>query len=340
MSGRFESEIKARESMKNKLADMPEYMHDYYDYLHTKSYSTRKDYVLYTFAFLKYLENNGKSISASALKNITSKDINRYFSDVLPYHVVNGAIRPTSSSYQALVWSALKKFFMFLIPEYISENPILCTERPKVIDDVNKPALKPNEITEVVKIINKNESASTSDKNDLVARNMLLFFILIKTGARIGAVREIDLSDIDEKNKRVRLISKGNKVKNYEIDDVILEYYRRWLPYRQKLLKEKDSDALFISEKGNRLSYEAIRKLFIQYSKGLDLHITPHTTRRTVATIIYKESGDLNLVQEKLDHADIRTSKKYLEKSDEYEKKATDILNEKIDASINLALKV
>lgn len=341
MSGRFESEIKARESMKKRLAEMPDYMHEFYDSLHTKSYSTRKDYVLYSYAFLRYLEESGKSIETSALKDITKNDINKYFSDVMPYKNQGKVVKPTSSSYQAAVWSALNKFFSFLVPEYISENPILHTERPKVIDVVNKPALKPEEITDVLKIINKNDETDNNDKATcLTSRNMLMFFILIKTGARIGAVREIDLGDIDVENMKLRLVSKGNKVKIYDIDEVIVEYYRKWLPFRAELLKDESSDALFISEKGNRLSYEAIRKLFHQCSESLNIHITPHTTRRTVATIIYKESGDLNLVQEKLDHADIRTSKKYLEKSSDYEKRATDILNKKIDASINMALKV
>jgi integrase/recombinase XerC len=75
----------------------------------------------------------------------------------------------------------------------------------------------------------------------------------------------------------------------------------------------KSDAALFISERGQRLSPQHIRVRLKQRSlqAGLATPVHPHMLRHSFASHVLQSSGDLRAVQELLGHANITTTQVY-----------------------------
>ncbi|MDH3353640.1 MAG: tyrosine recombinase XerC [Chromatiales bacterium] len=74
-----------------------------------------------------------------------------------------------------------------------------------------------------------------------------------------------------------------------------------------------DEKALFLSNRGQRLSSRAIQLRIKQWAahQGLDIPVHPHMLRHSFASHILESSSDLRAVQELLGHADIATTQIY-----------------------------
>ena len=98
--------------------------------------------------------------------------------------------------------------------------------------------------------------------------------------------------------------------------------------YRKELLKEKNTQELFISRNGKSLTRAMVNKIINKWSKnaGITKKVSPHTFRHSFATHLIEGGADIRFVQHMLGHADISTTQIYTqldqttlkEKYDEY----------------------
>ena len=75
----------------------------------------------------------------------------------------------------------------------------------------------------------------------------------------------------------------------------------------------KSETALFISQRGKRISQRAVQLRLKEWAvkQGLPNHVHPHMLRHSFASHMLESSGDLRAVQELLGHADISTTQVY-----------------------------
>ena len=85
-----------------------------------------------------------------------------------------------------------------------------------------------------------------------------------------------------------------------------------WLAQRTRLAAQ-DEPALFVGQRGKRLTPRAIELRLAQWAKksGLGLNVHPHMLRHSFASHVLQSSGDLRAVQEMLGHASIATTQIY-----------------------------
>ena len=85
----------------------------------------------------------------------------------------------------------------------------------------------------------------------------------------------------------------------------------RWLEQRPRWAK--DDPALFIGQRGTRLTPQHIRLRLRRRSMqaGLPTPVHPHMLRHSFASHLLQSSGDLRAVQELLGHANIGTTQVY-----------------------------
>jgi integrase/recombinase XerD len=157
--------------------------------------------------------------------------------------------------------------------------------------------------------------------DDPVARrDRALLEMLYATGARISEAVGLSLHDFDREDHLVRLFGKGSKERIVPygslaaraLDDWLGDSGRRHLePLRWK--RRDDSEAVFLNQRGGRLSRQAAWAIVKQYGDraGISEQLSPHVLRHSCATHLLDHGADLRVVQELLGHASVSTTQVY-----------------------------
>ena len=324
MSGRHEKEVKFENRINEKLKDMPQIVGEYYYSLigAGKSYATTYNYINYLVSFLNFTFK--EKCPEQFYLTIKPTHINRYIAS-LRTKTVKGSVERTSDSIKTVHWSALNSFFQFLVPEYISSNPVASTNRPRMKDNPHVTYLTTEEIAKMLQ--NVEERAVEKLKN----RDLCLLKLGFSTGLRASALLQIDMRDIDFKRNHIRVTEKGDYDNYVMFGDKLKEQLLAWIEDRKKYFGKYATDALFVSQIGKRMSPDMLAKLVAKYADGAtDKHVTPHVMRHSCATNLYEKTGDIYLCARQLNHKNVSTTQRYAEISRERQKEAANILDEMI----------
>jgi integrase/recombinase XerC len=323
MSGMQELTKNYLDKINNVLEGKPEYLRGFVNYMNDSSIRTKYNYLNHIVAFMKWNEKEASDLGFD--------DFNNYIS-VITYKEDGSK---TTSSYQINIYSSLKKFCEYLYAsKRISENYMLYIKRPKAKDSQETVTKRENGYLnerELKKFV-RNVELPTLSFNHIQAeewdiRDKALIFTFILTGIRSSALRLLDVSDVDLKNKTMVVTEKGEKVRTYDIPDKLCEALEDWIECREKLMKGHDSNALFISLKRNRMCTTAIYNLVKKYADCIsDKNITPHKLRATYGTQLYNKTGDIYFVQECMGHSSPKVTELYIRDKKENTKRASDIM--------------
>lgn len=112
--------------------------------------------------------------------------------------------------------------------------------------------------------------------------------------------------------RRVTVLGKGGKVRQVPVGRPAIEALRSWRQARSAL-PAGDARALFVSQRGARISARSVQLRLAQLARalGLGVHVHPHVLRHSMASHVLQSSGDLRAVQELLGHANIATTQIY-----------------------------
>jgi len=143
-------------------------------------------------------------------------------------------------------------------------------------------------------------------------RDRALLELLYSSGARLSELAGLDLADLDVADGIARVRGKGGRERHVPIGSTSGQALRLWLGKRGERAGA-DESAVFVSNRGRRLSRRAIQARVAVWSRrlGLSQHVHPHMLRHSFATHLLESSGDLRAVQELLGHADIATTQIY-----------------------------
>ena len=324
MSGRIEKEAKLEKMIRNRLEDAPSVVEEYYYSLigSGKSYDTAYRYINHVIAFIKFTFKD--KCEEKFYLNVKPSHINKYIASLRTKNV-NGKFERTSDSIRAVTWSAINSFFQFLVPDYISENPVDNTIRPKNKDNPKVTYLTPTEISKIMENIEQN--SQDRFKN----RDMCLLKLGFSTGLRVSAIVQIDVDDIDFKHNRIKVTEKGDYDNYVLFGEKLKAQLKSWLEDRETYFPNCDSNALFISNFNKRISDDMVDHMLKKYTKGVtDKHVTPHVMRHSCATNLYEKTGDIYLCSKQLNHKNVSTTQRYAELSMEKQKRAANILDDMI----------
>jgi integrase/recombinase XerC len=156
--------------------------------------------------------------------------------------------------------------------------------------------------------------------------------LFYSSGLRLSELRGIDLGDLDLIAQQVKVRGKGRKERIVPVGDHAQRALRNYLVKRDALLataKTKARDAkpargaVFLSERGARMSPRAIQHAVVQLLASVDegAGLSTHSLRHSFATHLVDGGADLRAVQELLGHASISTTQIYTHTSVERLKK-------------------
>jgi len=131
---------------------------------------------------------------------------------------------------------------------------------------------------------------------------------------RVSEVVHLKTEDLNLDVGFLRCVGKGNKERVIPLGKKAIAAVSRYLEtVRPRLVKNKQSDCLFVSRLGSRISRQSLWKLIKRYARDARIRkpMKPHILRHSFATHLLEHGADLRSVQEMLGHSDISTTQIY-----------------------------
>jgi integrase/recombinase XerC len=199
--------------------------------------------------------------------------------------------------------SAARSFFEYLLREgALARNPAVDLAAPKA--ERRLPAtLDADQMARLLE---------PDGDQPLAVRDRAMMELFYSSGLRLAELVGLDLTDVDLKDRTVRVTGKGSRMRIVPVGRCAVDALTEWLRERAKLAPAGDH-ALFLSQRGARMSRRAVQARVSHWSvqRGIGVKVHPHMFRHSFATHLLESSGDLRAVQELLGHADIATTQVY-----------------------------
>jgi len=178
-----------------------------------------------------------------------------------------------------------------------------------------KPPKAPRRLPKAITIEQVEALLNAVSGEDLIqVRDRAILELLYATGARITEIVSLDLDDLVDPTL-LRVLGKGSKERIVPVGryaQTALEVYL--VRTRPSLaLNGKGTPALFLNQRGGRLSRQSAWQIIHDASKAANLpgEISPHTLRHSFATHLLEGGADVRVVQELLGHSSVATTQIY-----------------------------
>ena len=158
------------------------------------------------------------------------------------------------------------------------------------------------------------EPEDSVDADPIRIRDRAILEMLYATGARVSEIVNLDLDDLIDPTL-VRLFGKGSKERAVPVgryaQRALDNYLVRTRP--ELALKGKGTPALFLNQRGSRLSRQSIWQVIANAANVAKIpgEISPHTLRHSYATHLLEGGADVRVVQELLGHSSVATTQIY-----------------------------
>ena len=304
-------------------SDSPQILLDFLSYHETiKAHSKRTvdEYYLDMRNFFRYLKQTrdpalrGKNldeidildVDLPFIRTITLTDIYGYLTylsrdRILHQHseISNKGLNAAS---RARKLATIRSFFNYLCNKMhlLEENPCKDIDTPK-------------QMKSLPRYLTLDESLSLLEAVDGQNRErdycILTFFL--NCGLRISELIGLNMGDIQD--DALRVLGKGNKVRIVYLNQACKDALERYLAVRRPITG-KDRDALFLSERNQRISRSMVNALVKKHlsAAGLDSsRYSSHKLRHTAATLMLQNGVDVKAVQEVLGHEHLNTTEIY-----------------------------
>jgi integrase/recombinase XerC len=166
----------------------------------------------------------------------------------------------------------------------------------------------------------------------LLLRDRALLELLYAAGLRVSELTGLNLEDVEQKERMLRVRGKGNKERIVPYGTKAQEALAEYWPMREQLLLQRrgarggtagapqpatrtapQSEAVFLNYTGRRLTQRSVGRIVKKYVRlvniNWDLH--PHSLRHAFATHLLADGADLRAIQELLGHQSLSTTQKY-----------------------------
>ena len=244
--------------------------------------------------------------------------------------------------------AALRSFFKYCVREgMLTENPARLVPTPKLpkripsvlsaeemngflnqLAEMGRPTAEKSGTRPKRPRVGSRPHASkprnAADDSLFLRRDRALLELLYAAGLRVSELTGLNLVDIEQKERVLRVRGKGNKERIVPYGSKAQEALEKYWPLREQLLLQTYAarggrrgpahiEAVFLNYAGRRLTQRSVGRIVKKYVRlvniNWDLH--PHSLRHAFATHLLADGADLRAIQELLGHQSLTTTQKY-----------------------------
>ena len=282
-----------------------DHLADFFNYLSIEkglASNTISAYKLDIEKFFHYLSTNQLLV-----EQVTSEHLTSYVAWLRGLENTEFKIGESSIARNVI---SIRSYFAYLAKEHKFDNPSINFKPPKIGKRLPK-ALTIDQVMSMLNIVG----------SDLISsRDKALVELLYATGARVSELinlNTLDISTVETEagvTTTVKLKGKGGKERVVPIGSFAVAAVNDYLVRsRPTLLKVNTQKALFLNQRGGRLSRQSAWNLVANAAAraGLSDQVTPHSMRHSFATHLLDGGADIRVVQELLGHSSVTTTQIY-----------------------------
>lgn len=206
--------------------------------------------------------------------------------------------------------TAIRMFFAWATyTKLIEEDPASALVIPKVSKRLPQ-VLQRQQAEDVM----DRATLRADDNSPTHIRDLAILELLYATGIRVGELVGLDIHDLDQSRRTIRVLGKGAKERVVPYgaiaDRTVLSYLAT---ARATLATEQSGAALFLGQRGKRIDQRVVRAMVHEVLSSLNgmPNLGPHALRHSAATHLIEGGADIRTVQEILGHASLATTQLY-----------------------------
>lgn len=235
----------------------------------------------------------------------------------------DGSIRKASSSTVARRLAAISSWYQYLVDNDVADrNPVAAVKRPKMDQQSPFPALSEAETAALLDHVARRARRLNSEA---AHRDAALLTLMFHTGLRVSGVTTARVEDLaHDRGHRILWYTKKGQTRDFvPLAPPVLAALDGYLELRRTREGELSGPLLVTTPHqrdpaktgGRALTQRDVWIAMRRYAREAGLSsadsITPHTSRRTVATTLLANGVPIEKVQDLLSHNDIRITRGY-----------------------------
>ncbi len=201
--------------------------------------------------------------------------------------------------------SALRSFYRFALSRhYVERDPVHNITGPKKTKPLPQ-FVKEQEMDRLL-----DQTRWEHQLNDVRARTILMMFYV--TGVRVSELVSLDDTMVDWVNSQLKVTGKRDKQRVIPFGEELSMTLKDYIALRDGEVTRTDN-ALFVTDKGNRMTTSMVRALVKRYLSGVTTlkKRSPHVLRHSFATAMLNHDAGLETVKKLLGHQSLSTTEIY-----------------------------
>ncbi len=192
---------------------------------------------------------------------------------------------------------------------YLAQTNLSPTNAAAEIPLVKVTAKQPEPLSPAA--VNALLAAAQNTRASIAKRDVAIMHLLADVGLRVTEIVELQMDDVQFDFPGVHLmVRNGRDARRVPLPDAVCTALKDWLVIRPQSASYPN---VFLSQEGRPISARTVQRIVHRCAREAGLAgVTPQLLRRTYARRLWEQSGDIELVRERLGHQHSGITAQYL----------------------------